>query len=94
MSPREIMEHLGGPIALLKYKQTRVAQLVADHACQVFGGRALTRSGMGVLVEKFQRSQKMQAILGGSEEVLADLALRQAVKSLGKGDKAKVLSRL
>jgi ABC-type nickel/cobalt efflux system permease component RcnA len=52
---------LGGQIALLKYKQTRAAQLVMDNAVQIFGGRALTSSGMGVLVEKFQRSYKMQA---------------------------------
>jgi len=71
---------LGGEIALLKYKQTRAAQLVMDNAVQIFGGRALTSSGMGVLVEKYQRSYKMQAILGGSEEVLADFAIRQAIK--------------
>ena len=63
-----------------RYKQTRVATMVSDHACQIFGGRALTRSGMGQYVEKFQRSFKMQAILGGSEEILADFAIRQALK--------------
>lgn len=79
--PNLIASVLAGPIALLKYKQTRVAQLCADNACQILGGRALTRSGMGVMVEKFQRSQKMQAILGGSEEILADFAMRQAMKA-------------
>jgi len=93
-TPSEDLHRLAGVIALLKYKQTRVAQLVADNACQIFGGRALTRSGMGVLIEKFHRSQKMQAILGGSEEILADLAMRQAVKSVGKGEAAKPFSRL
>jgi hypothetical protein len=38
---------------------------------------------MGQLVEKFQRSFKMQAILGGSEEVLADMGIRQAMKRVG-----------
>lgn len=37
---------------------------------------------MGVLVEKFNRSYKMQAILGGSEEIMADFAIRQAMKQL------------
>eukprot|EP00440_Ansanella_granifera_P026671 gb/GFBE01028964.1/.p1 GENE.gb/GFBE01028964.1/~~gb/GFBE01028964.1/.p1 ORF type:complete len:527 (+),score=143.33 gb/GFBE01028964.1/:1-1581(+) len=83
MTPQETDKHLAGPIALLKYKQTRVAQLCADDACQIFGGRALTRSGLGVLVEKFHRSQKMQAILGGSEEIMADFAIRQAMKAVG-----------
>lgn len=94
MTPDEISATLAGPIALLKYKQTRVAQLVADDACQIMGGRALTRSGMGVLVEKFQRSQKMQAILGGSEEIMADFAMRQAVKAVGKGSTAMQFSRM
>jgi len=78
--PELISQVLAGPIALLKYKQTRTAQLCADNACQILGGRGLTRSGMGVMIEKFQRSQKMQAILGGSEEILADFAMRQAMK--------------
>jgi alkylation response protein AidB-like acyl-CoA dehydrogenase len=73
---------LAGPIAMMKYKQTRVATLVSDHACQIFGGRALTRTGMGQFVEKFQRSFKMQAILGGSEEIMADFAIRQALKKV------------
>ena len=81
MTEAEINRSLSGPIALLKYKQTRVATLVSDHACQIFGGRSLTRSGMGFFVEKFQRSQKMQAILGGSEEILADFAMRQAART-------------
>jgi hypothetical protein len=46
MTEEEINKHLAGPISLLKYKQTRVATMVSDNACQIFGGRALTRSGM------------------------------------------------
>merc|ERR1712228_703023 len=83
MTDFEIGSYLAGPIALLKYKQTRVATVVSDHACQIFGGRALTRSGMGQAVERFQRSFKMQSILGGSEEILLDFAMRQAVKQAG-----------
>merc|ERR1712205_156815 len=52
-SEAEINARLAGPIALLKYKQTRVATLVSDNGCQIFGGRALTRTGMGNLMEKF-----------------------------------------
>ena len=48
MTQEEVNKTLAGPIALLKYKQTRVATIVADNACQIFGGRALTQSGMGV----------------------------------------------
>jgi hypothetical protein len=35
-------------------------------------------------VEKFQRSFKMQAILGGSEEIMCDFAMRQAMRHFGK----------
>mmetsp|Transcript_19679 Transcript_19679/g.47733 ORF Transcript_19679/g.47733 Transcript_19679/m.47733 type:complete len:511 (-) Transcript_19679:149-1681(-) len=90
MSAKEVNSHLAGPIALLKYQQTRVATLVSDNACQIFGGRALTRTGMGQFVEKFQRSFKMQAILGGSEEIMADFAMRQAVKKADGKQVAKL----
>jgi len=80
MSREEQSEKLAGPIALLKLKQTRAATLVSDEACQIFGGRAVTRTGMGQQVERFQRTFKFHAILGGSEEIMADLGVRQALK--------------
>lgn len=80
MTQAEINKTLAGPIALLKYKQTRVATVVSDNACQIFGGRAVTGTGMGYIIEKFQRSFKFQAILGGSEEIMADFAMRQAMR--------------
>lgn len=80
MTQTQINKDLAGPIALLKYKQTRVATMVSDNACQIFGGRAVTGTGMGYIIEKFQRSFKFQAILGGSEEIMADFAMRQAMR--------------
>merc|ERR1712178_488257 len=71
---------LGGPIALLKYQSTRAGTLVADEAVQMFGGRGITRTGMGSNVERFQKTYKYAAILGGSEEVMADLAIRQQMR--------------
>merc|ERR1711920_466140 len=68
---------LGGPIALLKYMTTRCGTLIADEAVQMFGGRGITRTGMGANIERFQKTFKYASILGGSEEVLADLAIRQ-----------------
>jgi len=82
MTPAEINKHLAGPIALLKYKQTRTATTVSDNACQIFGGRAITASGMGYIVEKYQKTFKFQAILGGSEEIMADFAMRQAMRQV------------
>ncbi|KAI9357985.1 acyl-CoA dehydrogenase/oxidase [Zopfochytrium polystomum] len=75
---------LAGPIALLKYRATRMSYNVSDNAVQIFGGRALTRSGMGRVIEQFQRTNKFGAILGGAEEVMADLGVRQALKFFPK----------
>eukprot|EP00397_Hematodinium_sp_SG-2012_P006876 GEMP01006913.1.p1 GENE.GEMP01006913.1~~GEMP01006913.1.p1 ORF type:complete len:517 (+),score=101.14 GEMP01006913.1:120-1670(+) len=76
--------HLAGPIALLKYQSTRVAEMVSDESVQIFGGRGITQTGMGKKVERLQRTFKFAAILGGSEEVLADLGLRQSLRFFPK----------
>jgi alkylation response protein AidB-like acyl-CoA dehydrogenase len=80
MSYKEQTKLLGGPIGLLKSFATRSAHEIADEAVNIFGGRGLTRTGMGKLVEMFNRTYKFDAILGGAEEVLADLGVRQAMK--------------
>ncbi|KAK5313760.1 hypothetical protein LTR93_010757 [Exophiala xenobiotica] len=75
---------LGGPIGLLKSYATRCAHDVADDAVNIFGGRGITQSGMGRVVEQFHRTYNFDAILGGTEEVLADLGVRQAMKQMPK----------
>jgi len=75
---------LSGPIALLKSYATHCAQEIAQDAVNVFGGRGLTPSGMGKVVEMFYRTCKYDALLGGAEEVLADLGVRQAIKEMPK----------
>ncbi|MBW0482378.1 hypothetical protein O181_022093 [Austropuccinia psidii MF-1] len=82
MSYHEQAELLAGQIGLLKAFSTRMAHEIADDAVQVFGGRAITATGMGRFVEMFQRSYKFDAILGGSEEVLFDLGVRQAMRKM------------
>lgn len=42
---------MGARIALLKFQTTRMNHLVADNAVQVFGGRGVTQTGMGRVVE-------------------------------------------
>ena len=75
------MIELGGSIAILKFQTTRTLTMVSDEACQIFGGRALTASGMGKNVENMQRTFKFASILGGSEEIMADLGVRQSMMS-------------
>lgn len=42
---------------------------VQAHDGPVFGGRGITSTGMGRLIEQFQRTYAFDKILGGSEEV-------------------------
>jgi len=75
---------LGGPIGLLKAFCTKSAGEIASMAVEIFGGRGLTQSGMGKLVEQFHRTYKFDAILGGTENVLQDLGVRQAMRQMPK----------
>eukprot|EP01064_Diplonema_japonicum_P027227 TRINITY_DN3910_c1_g8_i1.p1 TRINITY_DN3910_c1_g8~~TRINITY_DN3910_c1_g8_i1.p1 ORF type:complete len:520 (+),score=168.63 TRINITY_DN3910_c1_g8_i1:54-1613(+) len=83
----EMSIKLAGPLALLKYHMTRMAWDIADDATQLLGGRGITRSGMGRGVEAYLRTIKMGAILGGSEEIMADLGVRQAMRGFPKSAK-------
>jgi len=72
---------IGGRIALLKYSTTRMTHLVADNGVQIMGGRGVSQGGMGRVVEAFHRTYKIPSVYGGSEEIMADLAVRQAIKA-------------
>lgn len=80
----EQSKHLGGPIGLLKMSCTRAAHEIADEAVQIWGGRGLTKTGMGRVIESFNRGYKFDSILGGAEEILADLGVRQALRFMPK----------
>lgn len=87
MSYDQQSKQLSGPIGLLKTFCTRSAHEIADNATNIFGGRGLTQTGMGKVVEMFNRTYKFDAILGGAEEVLADLGVRQAMRFMPVGAK-------
>ncbi|KAI7324648.1 hypothetical protein KC315_g8199 [Hortaea werneckii] len=84
LSYEEQSKQLGGPIGLLKSFATRCAHEIADESTNIFGGRGLTQGGMGKVVEMWHRTYKFDAILGGTEEILADLGVRQAMKNFPK----------
>lgn len=84
MSYAQQARNLGGPIGLLKSHATRTAHEIASEAINIFGGRGLTQTGMGRVIEMFHRTVKFDAILGGTEEILADLGVRQAMKDFPK----------
>jgi len=74
-------ERMAGPIAMLKYQVTRTAWKVADDTVQILGGRGITRTGMGAKIEGLKNFAKYAAVYGGSEEIMADLAIKQALKN-------------
>ncbi|KAJ7229128.1 acyl-CoA dehydrogenase/oxidase, partial [Mycena pura] len=82
MSYDEMSSKLAGPIGLLKQFVTRCGQEIAADSTQIFGGRALTATGMGTVIENFHRTSAFDAILAGAEDVMADLGVRQAMKKM------------
>ncbi|KAF9468138.1 peroxisomal acyl-CoA-dehydrogenase [Collybia nuda] len=84
MSYKEQAAKLAGPIGLLKMHATRTAQETATDAVQVFGGRGITKTGMGQFIEHYHRTVPFDAILGGAEDVLGDLGVRQAIRAMPK----------
>ena len=69
---------LGGPIALAKVQATKTMELCAREASQILGGNSCLRGGVGERIERLYREVRVNAIAGGSEEVLMDLAMKQA----------------
>ncbi|KAH9856469.1 acyl-CoA dehydrogenase [Lenzites betulinus] len=82
MSYKEQASKLAGPLAFLKSHMTQGAQLTATDAVQVFGGRGITQTGMGKFIEHNHRTAAFDALLGGAEDVLADLGVRQAMRGM------------
>lgn len=70
---------LGSQCALLKVQCSKTFEFCAREASQIFGGSSLVREGPGKLVERLYREVRAAAIPGGSEEILLDLAARQAI---------------
>ena len=71
---------LGGHTALMKVQATKTFEFCAREAAQIFGGCSYTRGGQGEKVERLYREVRAYAIPGGSEEIMADLGVRQSVK--------------
>ncbi|EGX97248.1 acyl-CoA dehydrogenase [Cordyceps militaris CM01] len=68
---------VAGRLALLKVQGGQMVELAAREAQQIFGGAGYQRSGPGATVEQISRDLRMLVVGGGSEEIMADLAIRQ-----------------
>jgi alkylation response protein AidB-like acyl-CoA dehydrogenase len=71
-------KEIGGSTALLKVSCSKTVELCAREASQILGGASYTREGKGAVVERIYREVRSYAIPGGSEEIMMDLAMRQA----------------
>jgi alkylation response protein AidB-like acyl-CoA dehydrogenase len=71
---------LAGITALAKVQSTKVFEYCAREAAQIFGGASYVRGGQGEKVERLYRDVRAYAIPGGSEEIMMDLGIRQAMK--------------
>lgn len=71
--------YLGGTCALLKVLATRSLEVCVRESSQIFGGASYVRGGVGELIERVGRDLRGMVIPGGSDEILADLAVRQAL---------------
>lgn len=69
---------LGGSFALLKVHVTTLLEFCAREASQIFGGNACLSQGVGQRIDRIYRDVRIGAIGGGSEEIMRDLAMRQA----------------
>jgi acyl-CoA dehydrogenase len=67
-------ENPAGDIAQCKVEATTTFEYCAREAVQIFGGAGYLR---GATVERLYREVRVQAIGGGSEEVMRDLAAKQ-----------------
>ena len=74
----EINASLIKDISLLKVEATQCLEYCAREASQIYGGRSYIKGGVASKVERIYRDVRAMAIYGGSEEIMVDLASRQA----------------
>ena len=71
-------------IAMAKIHGGRLLELANREAQQVLGGAGYQRGGIGGTVEQISRDLRMLVVGGGSEEILADLAMKQELAAAKK----------
>lgn len=80
---------LGGTTALLKVESGMVCKYVAEECLKIMGGLGLTKTGQGARIEAFYRAIPSYVVPGGSEDVLIDLGVREALKLHKQAEKIR-----
>ena len=65
-------------IALLKVQCSKALQYITIECSQIFGGRSYVRGGTAGVIEAGYRGVRACAIAAGSEEIMYELAIKQA----------------
>jgi len=79
-SPEEVNAKMGGPQALLKYRVTRMTGNVSDKAVQIFGGRAVTKTGMGKNISRCALFLRTYVLACTDDDARARCACEKASK--------------
>jgi len=80
MEPEESTKKLGGIFSLLKVQATKQFEYCAREASQIFGGLSYTKGGQGGKIERLFREARVFSVFAGSEEIMTDFGVRQALK--------------
>jgi len=80
MSHHEAQVKLGGITALLKSQATETYEYCVREASQIFGGLAYTKGGQGGKIERLFREARVYTVFAGSEEIMLDLGVKQAMR--------------
>jgi acyl-CoA dehydrogenase len=78
MDQKDSKINLAAQLALLKVQCTKDNEFCAREASQILGGNSYLSQGIGSTVERIYRDVRVNAIGGGSEEILYDLAMKQS----------------
>ncbi|KAK1059080.1 hypothetical protein LTR74_012872 [Friedmanniomyces endolithicus] len=81
---------IGGLVANLKVLAGRTLEHTVREAQQIMGGLGYARKGRGARIEQISRDVRVMVVGGGSDEILADLAVNQEMKFTSMLSKSKL----
>ena len=70
---------MGGDFARIKVHTARMLEFCVREAQQILGGIGYSKGGRGGRVEQISRDVRVMVVGGGSDEILTDLAIKQAI---------------
>lgn len=70
---------MGGDFARIKVHSARGLEFCVRESQQILGGLGYSRGGVGGKVEQISRDVRVMVVGGGSDEILTDLVIRQAM---------------